>query len=320
MFPSQEPEEDLSPESDASPEVEEDTPVIEAESGDSPPVEPEHVDIFGDAAPDALKVYDDRDQDFSLTGDDFERLPVEAKAAIANFRRDYTRKTQALAAQRRALEESAAQTEARSTELANRDLETQDLRAALLSSIDNPDIRSKIEALQHEDKEAPPDPWSAEGRQYEIDKAVSNAMTGLLDSISASSAEQAEQVKALKQQRHVEGRKATLEEFKTANPDYDALKPDVIAFRKKTNYSIPFEESFDIIRALKAKEKGVTHDRVRQEARAASRRVVARPDSGTSRKSAQEPPKDLAGAELGRWFQEHPEDHAAMLASIRRRA
>ena len=121
------------------------------------------------------------------TGVDYTALPEDAKKLIANMRSDYTRKTQELAQQRRALE---AQQEAMAK------------NEAFFKSLD--------ETAEQEVEFNPYDEASfKKALEQEVAKRLQEAM------------------RPMREEHVIQQRRAQLDSFKSQNPDFDDLKTDI---------------------------------------------------------------------------------------------
>ena len=147
-------------------------------------------------------------------------LPEDAQKILANLRADYTKKTQALATSQKELTEQ---------------------RQALLESQMFKDMEAKANEPRVE-----ADPWDPVAFNQRIEQEVAKRMS--------------EVFKPMKEEIEIQQRRNKLQEFKTANPDLETYKTEIVEVLK-TNESLNLEQAYYIVKgknqteSLRAKEQ-----------------------------------------------------------------
>lgn len=292
------------PDAGAAPE----TPEIEpsGESGGSEgagkPAE-DTVDLFGDKP--GVKWIEDLDEQgdvpaFRVDRQRLEQLPPEAKQVVYNLRRDYTQKTQAIAAERKQLAAEKA-------EIQRARVELQRGQAAVLELFGDEGLR-KTAAPPPEPDGGPPPLHTEEGLRYAIQKMLAEGLGKHLDGYKEVAEKKKAEIGAAEQAERTAARRGEIQRFVEAHPDFDDHRSDVAALVQK--YKMPVEEAYELV---VAKKGAVALDPVAA-ARAGARQAIGGPRSRGNQPA--EPPKGLSAAELYDWYEANPEAAAA----VRRRA
>jgi hypothetical protein len=121
------------------------------------------------------------------TGIDYTTLPEDAKKLLANMRSDYTRKTQELAHQRRALEAQQA------------------------AMAKNEDFFKSLEETASQELEF--NPYDEASFQQAVKQEVAKKLQ--------------EAMRPMREEHMLQQRRAQLDNFKTRNPDFDDLRTDI---------------------------------------------------------------------------------------------
>lgn len=147
-------------------------------------------------------------------------LPDDAKKILANLRADYTKKTQALATSQKELTEQ---------------------REALLQS----QMFKEMEAKAAEPR-VDADPWDPAAFNQRIEQEVAKRMSDVF--------------RPMKEEIEIQQRRNKLQEFKTANPDLETYKSEIVEVLKN-NESLNLEQAYYIVKgknqteSLRAKEQ-----------------------------------------------------------------
>ena len=147
-------------------------------------------------------------------------LPEDAQKILANLRADYTKKTQALANSQKELTEQ---------------------RQALLQSQMFKDMEAKANEPRVE-----ADPWDPAAFNQRIEQEVAKRMSDVF--------------RPMKEEIEIQQRRNKLQEFKTANPDLETYKTEIVEVLK-TNESLNLEQAYYIVKGknqtetLRAKEQ-----------------------------------------------------------------
>lgn len=147
-------------------------------------------------------------------------LPEDAQKILANLRADYTKKTQALATSQKELTEQ---------------------RQALLESQMFKDMEAKANEPRVE-----ADPWDPAAFNQRIEQEVAKRMSDVF--------------RPMKEEIEIQQRRNKLQEFKTANPDLETYKSEIVEVLKN-NESLNLEQAYYIVKgknqteSLRAKEQ-----------------------------------------------------------------
>lgn len=147
-------------------------------------------------------------------------LPEDAQKILANLRADYTKKTQALATSQKELTEQ---------------------REAMLQSQMFKDMEAKANEPRVE-----ADPWDPAAFNQRIEQEVAKRMS--------------EVFKPMKEEIEIQQRRNKLQEFKTANPDLESYKTEIVEVLKN-NETLNLEQAYYIVKgknqteSLRAKEQ-----------------------------------------------------------------
>lgn len=268
-----------------------------SETGGKPPEDT--VDLFGDKP--GVKWIEDLDEQgdvpaFRVDRRRLEELPPEAKQVVYNLRRDYTQKTQAIAAERK-------QIAAQKAEIERARVELQRGQAAVLELFGDEGLRKSATAPP-EPEGGPPPLHTEEGLRYAIEKMVAERLSQHLDGYKEVAEKKKGEIQAAEVAAAREARRAEIQKFVEATPDFDEHREGVAQYVQK--YKMPVEEAYEIVVAKKGGARGV--DPVAA-ARSASRGAIGGPRSRSNQPA--EPPKGLTAAELYDWYEANPEAAAA---------
>lgn len=274
--------------------------------------EPAGVDIFGDEAPPSITQYDGEEKDFHIKPEELSGLDPRAMHVLANFRRDYTRKTQALAEERRRVEERDKGFVEQQKALRKAQEELVAGRAKLLAIAQDPRI-AKFAESPPVPPEGEPDRWSEEGQAYHLQKAVAAQFKEFLGGWNALSQEEAAKVAEARQGWEREQVIGELKAFMKEHPDFDEYRDQIIELRKESGWHLSAQRAYQLIKAQQPVAEDPM-DAARRESRKQSR--AAPPTQ--QRTSQLMPPSGLRGAQLAEWLQKHPDVQAELLRRMKR--
>jgi hypothetical protein len=187
-------------------------------------------------------------------------LPDDAKNLLSNLRADYTRKTQELANERKALE-------------------------AMRTSLNNTEFNSKIDSIANSDT-VKLDPYDDESFNRRIEQEVARRMQ--------------EMMKPIRIEQELSKKRASLEEFKSKNPDLMDYKDD-IASLLNANESLSLQDAYHIVKGKKTNERLRELEQENKIRTEKMREAGLKISSGT--RGSDKPPKGLKAHEIYKWYE-----------------
>jgi Skp family chaperone for outer membrane proteins len=198
-------------------------------------------------------------------GIDFNRvindLPDDAKKMLSNIRSDYTRKTQELAAQRKELES---------------------MRQTLLDS----QVNENVQKIAAEDNVAL-DPYDTQSFEKRIEQEVARRLNEMLQ--------------PMREEQEVIKRRASLEKFKTENPDLMEYKIEV-ATLLKNNENLSLEDAYHIAKGRAVSDENAKLKAELQQRQTRMREVGLKLGNGTVRGKKKVPEHLKKGHEIYAWL------------------
>lgn len=191
-------------------------------------------------------------------------LPDDAKQLLGNLRADYTRKTQALAQQQKELE-------ARMKALTESDF-----------------FKQTAEIASKEDVQL--DPYDLQSFEARIQQEVARRMQDMFQPIQ--------------QQQELQMRQMKLQEFKSAHPDLDDYKSDIVA-ELQSNHNLSLQDAYFIVKGKSNAAKLAELQAENAERKSRMQEVglkIGTPRDGQPNK----PPPGLKGWELYQWYERNP--------------
>ena len=197
--------------------------------------------------------------------DQLKALPDDAKKLLANMRRDYTQKTQALASQRA------------------------DLAAQQKSLFESDAFKTLQEMSKREMGEF--DPYNPDSVLNHIKKQVADEFSNIL--------------KPMHEAQVQERKRAKLDSFMTANPDLktDQGVRSQVKELLMSNESLDMESAYWIVKGRALSEQSRTNEDELNRYKAAVREAGLKVSGGTKTNARTKPPEGLNAYEIYQWYQ-----------------
>tara|TARA_R110000765_G_scaffold241619_2_gene344329 strand:- start:399 stop:1121 length:723 start_codon:yes stop_codon:yes gene_type:complete len=197
--------------------------------------------------------------------DQLKALPDDAKKLLANMRRDYTQKTQALASQRA------------------------DLAAQQKSLFESDAFKTLQEMSQREMGEF--DPYNPDSVLNHIKKQVADEFSNIL--------------KPMHESQIQERKRAKLDSFMTANPDLktDQGIRSQVKDLLMSNESLDMESAYWIVKGQALTTENARHTEELGRYKSAVREAGLKVSGGTKTNARTKPPGDLNAFEIYQWYE-----------------
>ena len=253
-------------------------------------------DLLGDDAPDWMKRFDARGDNWEPSAADLESLSPEAQRVLnAMYRKStslgesYKQRESELDARQRSLEDAQSM--------------LSEERLRMYKLLQDDEARNAVAAPEGE----APDPFTPEGMAFLVQQEVAKRMQTYFKQLDSNISKQQEEYNQVKQKAATEARVVELKAFAKKNPDFVKLKQEIVDLRKSMNNAISAEDAYVLIKAKRGEtvERASTTNGV-DESRKRARQANGRGSSFPKGKSG--PPEGASAIEIMRYYREHPDE------------